>query len=115
MQYFLISYCCAIFPYFILLWNISTTSHNEFYRTVPLGKLGNSEDLEGGDSVVSLLRQLAASENKQEGSIGDVLSSNKASDATSDSSEEKQPSSAMAEVSVLRVLWAREFINCNST
>lgn len=71
---------------------------------MPLGKLGNSEDLEGGDSVVSLLRQLAASENKQEGSIGDVLSSNKASDATSDSSEEKQPSSAMAEVSVLRVL-----------
>jgi hypothetical protein len=53
---------------------------------------------------MSLLRQLATSENKQEGSIGDVLSSNKASDATSDSSEEKQPPSAVTEVSALRVL-----------
>ena len=77
--------------------------------------MGNSEDLEGGDSVVSLLRQLAASENKQEGSIGDVLSSNKASDATSDSSEEKQPPTAVTEVSALRVLWGHEFINCDST
>jgi len=94
MHYFLIS---------VLLFNISKTSYNEFYRTVPLGKMENSEDLEGGDSVVSLLRQLAASENKQEGSIGDVLSSNKASDATSDSSEEKQPPSAVTEVSALRV------------
>jgi len=94
MQYFLIS---------LLLCNISKTSYNEFYRRVPLGKMGNSEDLEGGDSVVSLLRQLAASENKQEGSIGDVLSSTKASDATSDSSEEKEPPSAVTEVSALRV------------
>lgn len=65
--------------------------------------MGNSEDLEGGDSVVSLLRQLAASQNKQEGSIGDVLSSNRASDATSDSSEEKKPPSAVTEVSALKV------------
>ena len=99
----------------ILLCNISKTSYNEFYRTVPLGKMGNSEDLEGGDSVVSLLRQLAASQNKQEGSRGDVLSSNKASDATSDSSEEKQAPSAVTEVSALRVLWVHEFINWNST
>jgi hypothetical protein len=52
---------------------------------------------------MSLLRQLAASQNKLEASIGDVLSSNKTSDATSDSSVEKHHPSDVTEVSALKV------------
>jgi hypothetical protein len=69
----------------------------------------NSGDLEGGgDSVMSLLRQLPASQHEQEGSI-DIPSSNKASDVTSDSSEEKQAPSAMTEVSALKIFLVYQF------
>ncbi|XP_023711761.1 protein UBASH3A homolog isoform X2 [Cryptotermes secundus] len=71
------------------------------HRTVPLSKMNNSEDLEGGDSVMSLPQQMPASHHEQEGSIGDIPSSNKASDATSDSSEDKQAPSQVTEVKPL--------------
>jgi hypothetical protein len=70
----------------------------------------NSEDLEGGDSAI-LPRQLPESQHKQEGSIRDVPSSNKASDATSDSSEEKQAPSVITEVSALQVFSVYQFIH----
>jgi hypothetical protein len=69
----------------------------------------NSGDLEGGDSVVSLLRQLPANQHEQEGSIGDMPSSNKASDVTSDSSEEKQAPPTMTEVNALKYFWFTSF------
>jgi hypothetical protein len=72
---------------------------NRSYRTVPLSKMSNSEDLEGGDSATSLQRQVPASGHEQEESTGDVPSSNKASDATSDSSEDKR---ALSEVTQVR-------------
>jgi hypothetical protein len=81
--------------------------HNQSYRTVPLSNMSNSEDVEGGDSVTSLQGQVPASHHEQEGSTGDVPSSNKASDATSDSSEDKQ----VTQVSVLRVFWGCQFIS----
>lgn len=73
--------------------------------------MSNSEDLEGGDSVMSLPQQMPASHHEQEGSIGDMPSSNKASDATSDSSEDKQAPSQVTEVSTLKVFWVCQFIS----
>ncbi|KAJ9582091.1 hypothetical protein L9F63_003547, partial [Diploptera punctata] len=65
------------------------------HRTVLLGKLDNSEELEVGDSVISLPRQMPMSHQDQEGSVGDMPSSN---NTTSDSSEEKQISATMTEI-----------------
>jgi hypothetical protein len=87
-----------------------TKSCNKFYRTVPLGKTENSGESEE-DNVVSLLRQLPASQHEQDGSTADMPSSNKASDATSDSSDEKQAPSAMIEVSVLKVFLVCETVH----
>ena len=67
-------------------------------RTVPLGKMENSVELEVADSVISLPRQMPVSHQDQEGSAGEVPSSNKVSDTTSDSSEEKQVPNTMTEV-----------------
>lgn len=68
----------------------------------------NSGDL-GGDSVMSLLRQLPANQQEQEGSTGDMPSSNKASDVTSDSSEEKQATSAVTDVSAFKIFLVYQF------
>jgi hypothetical protein len=64
--------------------------------------MSNSEALEGGDGVVSLPQQVPASRHEQEGNTRDMPSRNKASDATSDSSEEKQAPSEVTEVSTLK-------------
>jgi hypothetical protein len=87
------------------------TCHNQSYRTVPLSKISNSEDLEGEDGVRPLPQQVPASHHEQEGSIVDMPSSNKASDATSDSSEDKQAPSQVTEVSTLKVFWVWQFIS----
>jgi hypothetical protein len=73
--------------------------------------MSNSEDLEGGEGVMSLPQQEPASPHEQEGSTGDMPSSNKASDATSDSSEDKQAPSQVTEVSTLKVFWVCQFIS----
>lgn len=88
-----------------------TMCHNESYRTVPLSKVSNSEDLEGGDGVISLPQQVPASHHEQDGCTGDTPSSNKASDTTSDSSEDKQAPSQVTEVSTLKVFGVCQFIS----